>query len=86
MAAWRGLTDRIPALTPTRPPHGSILWVAGAIDSFRMVATPWVIEDPYGWDTLPGDQKRDPQLSRDGDIPDHVVYQPALSFTQYSLV
>lgn len=31
----------------------------GAIDSHRMVAKPWTLEDQFGWDDLPDDQEMD---------------------------
>ena len=43
----------------------------GAIDSFRMVACPWTVEDQLGWESLPGDQELPPQESQ--DIPDDVA-------------
>ena len=33
----------------------------GAIDSFRMIAIPWTVEDQLGWDSLPDDQEMMPQ-------------------------
>jgi benzoyl-CoA 2,3-dioxygenase component A len=33
----------------------------GAIDSFRMIATPWTVADQFGWDSLPDDQEMAPQ-------------------------
>jgi benzoyl-CoA 2,3-dioxygenase component A len=45
----------------------------GAIDSFRMVTTPWPIADQFDWDALPDDQELDPQQSQDVEIPDDVV-------------
>lgn len=43
----------------------------GAIDSFRMIATPWTIEEQMTWDALPADQEMAPPAA--GDVPDDVA-------------
>lgn len=44
----------------------------GAIDSHRMVATPWPIGDQFDWDSLPEDQQLD-QPEGDRELPDDVA-------------
>ena len=44
----------------------------GAIDSHRMVATPWSVEDQYGWDGLPDDQELE-QQEEDRALPEDVA-------------
>ena len=44
----------------------------GAIDSWRQVATPWSIDDQYGWDSLPADQK-EPGTGAPAPIPEEIA-------------
>lgn len=43
----------------------------GAIDSFRMIATPWSVEDQFGWSALPNDQEL--ALSSSQEVPEDVA-------------
>ena len=43
----------------------------GAIDSFRMIAEPWSIEDQFGWDSLPDNQELAPPTPH--EVPEDVV-------------
>ena len=43
----------------------------GAIDSFRMIAEPWTIDDQFGWESLPDDQEMAPPAP--SEVPDDVA-------------
>jgi benzoyl-CoA 2,3-dioxygenase component A len=51
----------------------------GAIDSWRRVATPFSIEDQFGWDALPAEDTPGDEAVHEADIPEEVARLSALA-------
>ena len=51
----------------------------GAIDSWRRVATPFTVEEQFGWDALPVEEVPGDEAVHEADIPEEVARLSALA-------